>query len=107
MYRVCLVNGELFEMQSGGNTQAHLDTLKKNAINAGYAEEDIEVKWVTNTEWAAILEANTPAPTYKDKRKAEYPPVGDQFDMIWHDKKDGTTIWYDTVKAIKDKYPKE
>jgi len=30
-----------------------LDTLKKNAINAGYKEGDIEVKWVTEAEYEA------------------------------------------------------
>ena len=31
-----------------------LDTLKQNAINAGYAESDIEVRWVTQEEYAAL-----------------------------------------------------
>ena len=35
-----------------------------------------------------------------------YPSIGDQLDMLWHDKKDGTTTWEDAVQATKDKYPK-
>jgi hypothetical protein len=27
-------------------------------------------------------------------------------DMLWHDKKDGTTTWEDAVQAVKDAHPK-
>jgi len=81
MYRIARLKstGKLIEMQSGGKVEirpkndaisdkeyevyltassaledARLDTLRKNAINAGYDEKDIEVKWVTEAEWAAI-----------------------------------------------------
>jgi hypothetical protein len=42
--------------------------------------------------------------TYADKRLAEYPSIGDQLDDIYHNGIDG---WKGTIKAIKDKYPKE
>ena len=35
-----------------------------------------------------------------------YPSIGDQMDMMWHDKKDDTTTWKDAVQAIKDAHPK-
>ena len=35
-----------------------------------------------------------------------YPPIEDQLDMLWHDKKDGTTTWEDAVQAIKDAHSK-
>ena len=59
-----------------------LNTLKQNAINNGHLESDIEVKWVTDEEWAVIQEANKPVPTYAELRRAEYPPIGDQLDEI-------------------------
>ena len=43
---------------------------------------------------------------YQRKRKEEYPPIEDQLDMIFWDKKNGTTEWEDSVQVIKDKYPK-
>ena len=46
-YSKQISTGKLMETQSGGSTQAHLDTLKQNAINAGIAEADIEVGWAT------------------------------------------------------------
>lgn len=63
MYRVVIEKetGKLIEMQSGGYDDeklrdSRLDTLRQNAINAGYDEKDIEVKWITDAEWAAIQE---------------------------------------------------
>ena len=83
MNRVCLTkDGKLIEMQGGGlvdrsfndvcneeNKAANnkewdalevmrLNTLKQNALNAGYKEDEIDVKWVTDDEWAAIREAS-------------------------------------------------
>ena len=43
---------------------------------------------------------------YRLARKAEYPSVEDQLDMMYHDQKEGTTVWLDTVEAVKTKYPK-
>ena len=43
---------------------------------------------------------------YMEKRKKEYSSIEDQLDMIFWDKKNGTTKWEDSVQVIKDKYPK-
>ena len=40
---------------------------------------------------------------YKDLRIAEYPPLEDQLDKIYHS---GVDAWKIDIKAIKDKYPK-
>jgi hypothetical protein len=42
--------------------------------------------------------------SYKSKRRAEYPSVVDQLDDLYHNGIDG---WKTTIKAVKDKYPKE
>lgn len=61
--RVCInkATGTLIESQSGGSTQAHLDTLLNNAISAGFKAEDIEVKFCTEQEHAQILSATRAA----------------------------------------------
>ena len=41
--------------------------------------------------------------SYKSQRKAEYPTIEDQLDIIYHS---GVASWKTTIKAIKDKYPK-
>ena len=41
---------------------------------------------------------------YVGKRVAEYPSIVDQLDDIYHN---GVDEWKKTIKAVKDKYPKE
>ena len=41
--------------------------------------------------------------SYTDARRAEYPPLEEQFDKIYHS---GIDAWKADIKAIKDKYPK-
>ena len=53
----------------------------------------------------SIVEGPTVSVTtdYKDARRAEYPPMEDQLDKIYHS---GVNAWKADIKAIKDKYPK-
>ena len=41
--------------------------------------------------------------TYAESRAAEYPPIVDQLDKIYHS---GIDAWKADIKVIKDKYPK-
>ena len=41
--------------------------------------------------------------SYRSKRRAEYPSIGEQLDKINHS---GIDAWKTDIKAIKDKYPK-
>ena len=65
------------------------------------SKEDIQAK-------QAELKVAYDAKQYQRDRVGEdgYPSIGDQLDMLWHDKKDGTTTWEDAVQAIKDANPK-
>jgi|TARA_R100001463_G_scaffold83291_3_gene137834 hypothetical protein len=42
---------------------------------------------------------------YARSRAAEYPSIGDQLDMIYHNG-DGGATFQAAIKAVKDKYPK-
>jgi len=53
------------------------------------------------------LQAEYDAQEYARLRKAEYPPIEDQLDMQYLDLVNGTTVWLDTVQAVKDQFPKE
>jgi len=62
MDRVCIdkTTGKVIGYQSGGDDrpdlmEMRLDTLRINAINAGYKEDQIEVKWVTDAEFQALI----------------------------------------------------
>jgi len=50
--------------------------------------------------------ANDEANAYKEKRKFEYPSIGDQLDMQYWDKINGTNNWETKIAEIKNKYPK-
>lgn len=50
------------------------------------------------------LQTEYNAQQYKRNRSEEYPSIEDQLDDIYHNGIDG---WKATIKAIKDKYPKE
>lgn len=41
--------------------------------------------------------------TYRDKREMEYPTIGEQLDTLYHG---GLDAWKESIKAVKDKYPK-
>lgn len=113
MNRVCLTkDGKLIEMQGGGDDREdlmamRLDTLRQNALNAGYKEDQIDVKWVTDEEWAAIQEANKPVPTYKELRAREYPPMADYLDGIVKGDQAQIDKYIADCLAVKAKYPKE
>jgi|TARA_A100001391_G_scaffold157896_1_gene116184 predicted transglutaminase-like protease len=57
----------------------------------------------TDDELNAAYTAWKNANDYQEKRSAEYPPIEDQLDDIYHN---GVAGWKTTIKAIKDKYPK-
>jgi hypothetical protein len=49
------------------------------------------------------LQAEYEAKEYQRKRAAEYPPITEQLDKIFHD---GIDEWKKEIQAVKDKYPK-
>ena len=61
------------------------------------SEADIKAK-------QAELQTEFDNKEYQRKRAVEYPSIKDQLDDIYHNGVDG---WKTTIKAVKDKYPKE
>ena len=51
----------------------------------------------------AAVQAYIDANAYKELRAAEYPPITEQLDKIFHD---GIEEWKKEIQAVKDKYPK-
>ena len=96
---------EIRKAQDGGNAQVSVN-----------AEDLNQITWldgnptnITNqqiTDKQAELKAEYEAKQYQRDRAKEYPAWQDQMDMLWHDKKDGTTTWEDAVQAVKDANPK-
>ena len=51
------------------------------------------------------LQAEYDSQDYARKRKAEYDQLN-QYEMMFDDKRDGTTTWVDKINEIKSRYPK-
>jgi hypothetical protein len=51
----------------------------------------------------AQVQAYIDANAYKAQRAAEYPPITDQLDLLYHG---GMDAWKTAIQAVKDKYPK-
>ena len=81
----------------------HSDVVTIN----GNGQEDI-IAWDENGNQVSINWTNVNAwkdpDQYKYNRENEYPSIVDQLDDIYHNGIDG---WKTTIKAVKDKYPKE
>ena len=83
-------------------------TDTKNKIYANVVTRDGSAK-PTEAECTAGLKAlqdswDAEYDSYKSKRRAEFPSIVDQLDDIYHNGIDGSKT---TIKAVKDKYPKE
>jgi len=89
------VIGWKFNHQSGMATRDGVITEFPNGIPS-QADQD---KWTKEYEDYVLANA------YKAKRKAEYDQLN-QYEMMFDDKRDGTTTWVDAINAIKAKYPK-
>jgi len=74
-----------------------------NSANSDYQQfiQDVAEQGVEIVEGPDIIE-----PDYATLRQQEYPSREAQLDMMYWDKVNGTTVWEDTIQAIKDKYPK-
>ena len=74
------------------------DNLKKNWRGSKDCPTEDELN-------AAIsqVDADEAKVKYKTDRAAEYPAIRDQLDDIYHN---GIDKWKETIKAVKDKYPK-
>ena len=72
-----------------------------DSANTDYQEfvEDIYTNGIGIVEGADYVGVTT----YTEARAAEYPPIVDQLDKIYHS---GIDAWKADIKVIKDKYPK-
>ena len=73
-----------------GDTQETIIAWDKNG-------NEISINWTDVNAWIDPEQ-------YKYDRANEYPSIVDQLDDIYHNGIDG---WKATIKATKDKYPKE
>ena len=92
------INGE--DLYSILNTELNC-VIPTDSNNTDYQQfvNDIYTNGIGIVEGADYVGVTT----YTDARVAEYPPIVDQLDKIYHS---GIAAWKTDIKVIKDKYPK-
>ena len=89
--------------KSGNNYSIRMDNMSipVDSMNRHYQQfvDDIYINGIGIVEGADYVGVTT----YTEARAAEYPPIVDQLDKIYHE---GIDAWKADIKSIKDKYPK-
>ena len=81
---------------------------------SGFRNSDTEVlDWMENENPptdealnAKIVELKAEYDALQYQRDRQYPSIGDQLDMQYHDLLDGTTTWKDAIAKVKADNPK-
>ena len=82
-----------------------INTIEWNNGTTPIPVADIEAKMVE-------LQAEYDANQYQRDRATDYPPIGDQLDMLWHSIDQNPKLkseyfeFYEAIKAVKVKHPK-
>ena len=88
------------------NSHCTAESMLADITSDGTKAEDVVVAEASEEQirtW--ITEQREASKTYADKRKAEYDKLN-QFEMMFDDKRDGTTTWVDAINAIKGRHAK-
>ena len=88
------------------STILHIETqyhIPADASNRYYQKftQDVAEQGISIVEGPDIIESD-----YITLRQQAYPSLQDQQDMQYWDAINGTTVWQDTITAIKEEYPK-
>ena len=85
--------------------------LSGGTAQVGIVNEDIDnIEWLNGTTpiakadilaKQAELQTEYDAKQYQRDRAIAYPPIGDQLDMQYWDKVNGTSTWQDAVAKVK------
>lgn len=77
--------------------------IPQDPANSDYQKfiQDVAEQGIEIVEGPDIIE-----PSYVELRQQAYPSLQDQQDMQYWDTINGTTVWQDTITAIKEEYPK-
>ena len=70
------------------------------------SSDNPDITWEQVSAKITELQSAFDSQEYARNRKAEYPSVGDQLDMLMKDMKNGTTTHQESCEAVKAKYPK-
>ena len=77
--------------------------IPQDPANTDYKQfiQDVAEQGIEIVEGPDVVE-----PDYATLRQQEYPSLQEQEDMRYWDEINGTTVWRDTITAIKERHPK-
>lgn len=114
--RVCIHKASGRILESQGNDEADLESLWENAKAAGFKKSEVTVRIIPDDEFERMLSEQIASDMgYAEKRRREYPAIGDQLDLImkWLATETEVTV-PDELKSmamkcmsVKAKHPKE
>ena len=87
-------SGNTYSLQTGGTS------IPVDPANSDYQQfiQDVAEQGYDIVEGPDVVQ-----PSYADLRRADYPPIEDQLDKIYHS---GVNAWKAQIKEIKDRHPK-
>ena len=89
--------------------------INPNAKVSVNAEDVNQITWFNGTQpipkeeilaKQRILQLEYEGGKYQRDRAKDYPTIANQLDMLYWDKINGTNNWQESIKRIKQKYPK-
>jgi hypothetical protein len=92
------------DITSLSDYQAYVDVWNATQTVEENAEEIQEAEIAART---AEEDAKWENRTWVQKRQDQYAKMGNQFEMMYDDAKNGTTVWIDSIEAVKTAVPKE
>lgn len=85
------------------NTNAKVTVYGDDVKQIVWSDESQKISEADILAKQKELQADYDSKAYQRIREAEYPPIADQLDDLYHNGIDG---WKATIKTVKDKYPK-
>ena len=87
-------SGNTYSLQTGGTS------IPVDPANSDYQQfiQDVAEQGYDIVEGPDVVQ-----PSYADLRRADYPPIEDQLDKIYHS---GVNAWKAQIKEIKERHPK-
>ena len=89
--------GEPMYYNSGEPIDASKIVYESNCSHITQSELDTKI---------AELQTAHDAQAYARNRQAEYPPIGEQLDLQYWDKVNGTSKWQESISKVKSDHPK-
>ena len=74
---------------------------------SGFIYHDGQTPPTEEVALAKLAELQAEYDALQYQRDRQYPSIGDQLDMQYHDELNGTTTWKDAIAKVKSDNPKE